>query len=82
MSKLLPTVSITTARLLGAVQKYQIECPPAFPAWFGSPASLVALTVVPVTLADPPENPCALAKLLLAGATTPMVTETRVMLLL
>ena len=79
VSKPLPTVSTTTVVLPGAVQKYQTEWPPEFPAWFGSPDSLVAFTLVPVTLADPPESPCALAKLSLAGTALPMTTVNRLL---
>ena len=34
----------------GAVHEYQTEWPPALPAWFGSPGSFVAPTVVPLML--------------------------------
>ena len=66
---------------LGAVQTYHTECPPALPAWFGSPASLVAPTFEPLTLAELPDKPPASTKLSLAGGTLPMVIGVRVMLL-
>src|SRR2546423_3213546 len=67
VSKLDPTVSIVVVPLAGAVQRYQIECPPALPAWLGSPASLVAPTLVPARLPLEPLTTCAAAKLSLAG---------------
>src|SRR2546423_4068382 len=67
VSKLDPTVSIVAVPLAGAVQRYQIECPPALPTWLGSPASLVAPTLVPVRLPLEPLRSWAAAKLSLAG---------------
>src|SRR6185503_2079215 len=52
----------------GATQRYQIECPPALPAWLGSPLSLVALALPPVTLPELPLSAWALAKASFAGA--------------
>src|SRR6266567_293813 len=47
VSKLLPTVSKITVPLVAGVHRYQTDFPPAFPAWSGSPASLVAPTLEP-----------------------------------
>src|SRR5258707_984669 len=52
VSKLLPLVSSATLPLDAAVQVHQTEWPPALPAWFGSPLSLLAATFVPATVAD------------------------------
>src|ERR1043165_954512 len=54
--------------LLGAVQRYQTDLPPLLPAWFGSPASLLALAVFAETITAVPVNIIALAKLSLLGA--------------
>ena len=50
------------------VQRYQMEAPPALPAWLGSPGSLVAPAFDPFAVPDVPETTCALAKLSLTGA--------------
>src|SRR5207247_211298 len=68
VSKLEPAVLIVAWPEAGAVQLYQTDLPPALPAWFGSPASLVASTFVPVTLPLVPVIACAAAKLSLFGA--------------
>ena len=49
VSKLANVLSARWGTLLspGAVQLNHTDLPPALPAWAGSPASLVALTVVP-----------------------------------
>src|SRR5438034_587431 len=54
VSKLLPMVSMIAWPVAGAVQLYQTECPPALPAWLGSPVSLVAPTLVPVAEGELP----------------------------
>src|SRR5262245_14860905 len=50
VSKSLPTVSKLTGPVLGAVQKYQMDFPPASPAWLGSPICFVAPTELPLKL--------------------------------
>jgi hypothetical protein len=45
---------MVTLPLDGAVQTHQMDLPPVFPAWLGSPASLVAPTFEPVTEAEEP----------------------------
>ena len=61
-------VSKVTLPESGAVQQYQIECPPTLPAWFGSPVSLVAARLLPVTEPlEPPVN-SQTAKLSLLGS--------------
>src|SRR5256885_854070 len=67
VSKLLPMVSTTAWPVPGEVQAYQTECPPALPAWLGSPVSLVAPTLVPVAEGVLPLRTLALAKLSFAG---------------
>src|ERR1051325_1434915 len=52
---------------VGAVQRYQIECPPALPAWLGSPDSLVALALLPVSAPELPVKTGAAAKAAVAG---------------
>src|SRR5688500_8869508 len=54
VSKPLPAVSIVTVAVFGAVHANQIDLPPALPAWFGSPASLVAPIVVADVVPLPP----------------------------
>ena len=51
----------------GAVQNHHTEAPPAFAIMFGSPVSLLAPTLEPVTVAEVPLINVALAKLLLAS---------------
>jgi hypothetical protein len=68
VSKLEPRVSMVTEPAEGAVQRYQIDAPPALPAWLGSPDSLVAPAFEPVAVPLAPETTCALAKLSFAGA--------------
>ena len=63
---MLPTVSKLMEAVSGAVQQYQIECPPGLPAWLGSPASLVAPTLLPVTVPLAPPMNSQLVKLSLA----------------
>jgi hypothetical protein len=46
----------------GACQLYQTDLPPTLPAWFGSPGSFVAPTLVPLTIPLLPERTCAAAK--------------------
>src|SRR5688500_6110840 len=53
--------------LAGAVQRYQIERPPAFPAWVGSPDSFDAAIVRPVKRPSTPLNAWAFANASLAG---------------
>lgn len=50
----LPLVSRLTCPVEGAVHFHQIELPPALPAWFGSPISLVASRFVPLVLPELP----------------------------
>jgi hypothetical protein len=50
VSKLEPEVLTVAVPELGAVHAYQIEAPPAFPAWLGSPVSFVAPTFDPVAV--------------------------------
>ena len=76
----LPTVSMVTGSVVGAVQRYQIECPPALPAWLGSPVSLVALALLPVTLPELPLSACALAKASFAGGGSGLTVNTNVSL--
>src|SRR5215218_3512889 len=49
------------------VHLYHTDFPPALPAWLGSPASLVAFTLVPVAVAFAPVSVCELANASLAG---------------
>ena len=51
----------------GAVHVHQTEWPPMFPAWFGSPASLVAPTFEPATLTVDPTIPERFTKSSLPG---------------
>src|SRR2546423_379059 len=67
VSKSLPAVLIVTWPDLGAVHVHHTDLPPVLPAMFGSLASFVALTFVPVTVADEPVIAVRLAKLLFAG---------------
>src|SRR5213594_3062111 len=67
VSNELPTVSIVTGLAVAAVQRYQIERPPALPAWLGSPLSFVAFTLLPLTVPETPLMLWALAKASLAG---------------
>src|SRR6186997_2826114 len=71
VSKLLPLVSITTSPDDGAVQFHHTDLPPAFPPWFGSPVSLVALLFVPPADVDDPLKVIAPAKLSFAGGAVP-----------
>ena len=69
VSKLLPVVSIVTIASVGATQFHHTDLPPAFPAWFGSPASLLALVFLPeVTIGEPPFKVIALTNKSLTGA--------------
>src|SRR5207253_2053776 len=68
VSKLEPAVVTVTVPAAGAVQRYQTEAPPGFPATVGSPDSFVAPTFVPDTEPDPPESAAALANMSFAGA--------------
>ena len=61
-------MSIVAVPLAGAVQRYQIEAPPALPAWFGSPGSFVAPTFEPVAVPLEPAIVWAFANMSLAGA--------------
>src|SRR5437660_4887810 len=72
VSKLLPAVEMVTLPEEGAVQVHQTEAPPTLPAMEGSPASLVAPTLDPVTVTVVPLMAVALAKLLLAGWAKPL----------
>ena len=67
VSKLLPEVDMVTLPEAGAVQNHQTEAPPAFPAFGGSPDSLVAPTFEPVTVTDEPLSTVALANMSFTG---------------
>jgi hypothetical protein len=67
VSNELPSVSTVSVPFDVAVQRYQTECPPGLPAWPGSPASLPAPTVVPVTVPLAPVRTCADENASLAG---------------
>src|SRR5215471_14382983 len=68
VSKSLPTVAKLTVILAGAVQVYQTEAPPGFPAIVaGSPVSFVAPMLLPLIEPLAPTATWALAKLSLAG---------------
>ncbi len=70
-------MSIAIVPALGAVQEYQIDAPPAFPAWFGSPVSLVAPTLEPMAVPARPESGGAEAKASVpAHVVAPFVTRT------
>ena len=62
---------MVTGVLAGAVQRYHTECPPESPAWFGSPVSLVAPTLLPVTLPVLPLSDWPLAKASFTGCALP-----------
>ena len=68
VSKLLPSVVIVTFPLVLAVQDHQTLFPPASLQSVGSPVSLVAPMLVPVTVTLLPVMTVALAKLSFAGA--------------
>jgi hypothetical protein len=68
VSKLLPEVETVTLPEAGAVQDHHADAPPAFPAMGGSPASLVAPVLYPVTVTAEPLITIALAKSLFTGA--------------
>src|SRR5438046_6772810 len=59
---------MVTEPLPGALQVYQREWPPALPAWLGSPDSLVALALEPVTAPEAPLKVCAFTKRSFGGA--------------
>src|SRR5437762_11344089 len=59
---------MVTLPAAGAVQDHQTDLPPALPAWFGSPVSLVAPTLEPLSVAEEPLAAVALAKLSFTGA--------------
>src|SRR4051812_11143200 len=56
-----PRVSIVTGPARGACQRSHSECPPALPAWFGSPASLLAPVLSMSKLPLDPRSAIALA---------------------
>src|SRR3989442_921759 len=58
---------MVTGELAGASHRYHTECPPALPAWLGSPLSFVAPELVPVTVPLLPLIDWALAKASFAG---------------
>jgi hypothetical protein len=62
VSNVEPAVSIVTEPVAGAVHANQIEWPPAFPAWLGSPGSFVMPTVVAVVEPLAPDSVVAFAK--------------------
>ena len=63
-------VLIWTLPLDGAVHDHHTDLPPVKPAWFGSPASLVAPTFVPVAVTVAPLTTIAFAKLSLLSYST------------
>jgi hypothetical protein len=67
VSNALPCVSIVVLPFAGAVHCHHTDAPPAFPPWLGSPASLFAPALVPVTVALLPRMMVAAAKLLFTG---------------
>src|SRR5258706_1454640 len=84
VSKLLPFVVITAVWFTLGVHLYQIECPPISAAWLGSPASLVAQSVLSEVLNGVAVTLIAFAKLSLAGVHAgwgPIVIGTTVTLL-
>src|SRR5689334_14218789 len=58
---------MVSVALADAVHRYQTECAPTLPAWFGSPDSFVAATFVPVTVPDVPAIDWAAANGSFAG---------------
>src|SRR6266542_499919 len=71
VSKLLPIVSNCQVPAAGAAHRYQVDLPPGFEAWSGSPASLVAPRLLPLTVPAFPVMTSALARLSLpAGVST------------
>src|SRR5438552_1766104 len=71
VSKLEPAVVTVVAPEAGAVQRYQTEAPPEFPASGGSPGSFVAPRFEPATVPLPPLIVCALANVSFAGPLGP-----------
>src|SRR6266540_4937216 len=67
VSNVLPSVLNVTWPPMAGVHRYQIELPPVFPAWFGSPDCLVALIFVPLVLPELPARASALLKLSFSG---------------
>src|SRR6266404_692437 len=59
---------MVTLPAAGAVHDHQTDLPPTLPAWFGSPVSLVAPTLEPLSVAEEPLAAVALAKLSFTGA--------------
>jgi hypothetical protein len=70
VSKLLPKVEIVTLPEAGAVQDHHTEAPPELPAMGGSPGSLEAPTLEPVTAILVPVMTVALANMSLTGPAT------------
>src|SRR4051812_15615846 len=70
-SRPLPTVSKVAVPVAGATHLYQADPPPMFPAWLGSPASLVASTLVPLRLPVAGSSTAAAEKLSLLGVVAP-----------
>ena len=70
-SKSLPAVVKVYAPSAGAVHAYQTDSPTATPKRFGSPASAVAPTLLPLVEPLAPLIAKALAKLSLAGCAQP-----------
>jgi hypothetical protein len=68
VSKPLPDVSIESDPVAGATHRYQMLAPPALPAWFGSPVSFVADTLVPDVVPLEAESVRAALKASFAGA--------------
>src|SRR5688572_7594912 len=67
--KALPKVLRMVGPVSGAVQENQTEAPPELPAMAGSPVSLVAEKVLPLTRPHLPVRILGLAKLLLPAGT-------------
>ena len=74
VSKLLPSVLIVTVPVVGEVYLHHTDLLANHLTWSGSPGSLVAPTLAPVTDPEVPESMVALEKLSLNGPDT--VNET------
>ena len=82
VSKSLPTVSTVSVPLKGAVQRYQTDARGVLtPAWSGSPVSLVARMLLPLTVPLLPPSTVALAKASFSGIKPTGSTATNALLL-
>ncbi len=66
---MLPAVVICTVPDADGVHCHHTDLPPVLPAWLGSPLSLVAPTLLPVTVAPAAATVIRLAELSFAGPT-------------